>query len=179
MSIRLMLLPALLASSMAAAPAFAQTAATRATTAAAATAATPGTSAVPAAAAPATATAAATAPTTRRDMVVERRITALRSKLKITAAEQKPFDDFAQAMRENAHRMDDAITEKRAGAATASAVDQMKAYAGLAQAHSEEVNRLVGPFTTLYEALSPEQKKLADQSFRDFSNNPRMREARG
>ncbi len=75
-------------------------------------------------------------------MVVERRITELHSKLKITAAEQKPFDDFAQAMRDNAHRMDDLVAKRRA-AATATAVDQMKAYADLAQAHAEEVHASV------------------------------------
>ena len=39
---------------------------------------------------------------------------------------------------------------------------------------------LLTPFGALYDALSPDQKKLADQSFRDFSNGPRgVRAARG
>ena len=105
--------------------------------------------------------------------MVERRITELHAKLKITPAEQKPFDDFAQAMRDNASRMDDMSGQRQSAAATATAVDQMKSYSGMAQAHAEEVSHLIGPFSTLYDALSPEQKKLADQSFRDFSAGPR------
>ena len=112
----------------------------------------------------------ATAAPTRRDTIVERRIADLRSNLKITAAEQKPFEEFAQAMRDNARRMDEAVSAKRTSAATATAVEQMRAYAELAQAHSEEVNRLVAPFATLYDALSPDQRKMADQSFRKFSS---------
>ncbi len=151
MSIRSTLLPAIVAGLLAAAPAIAQ----------------------PAATAPAqpTATPAPAAPAvTHRDNVVEHRITELHSKLKITGAEQKPFDDFAQAMRDNAQRMDTAVSAKRANAATATAVEQMRAYAELAQAHSDEVNRLVGPFSSLYDALTPEQRKMADQSFREFSS---------
>ncbi len=160
MSIRSTLLPALVAGLLAATPVLAQTAGT----------AKP---AVPQAAMPAPAA-------TPRDNVVEHRITELHTKLKITAAEEKPFNDFAQAMRDNARKMDDAVGEKRANTATATAVEQMTAYSALAQAHAEQVSHLVGPFTTLYDTLSPEQKKLADQSFREFSARPQMaRAARG
>ena len=57
--------------------------------------------------------------------------------------------------------------------ATATAVDQMKAYSEMAQAHAEEVSHLIGPFSALYDVLSPDQKKMADQSFREFANGPR------
>ncbi len=157
MSIRMTMMPVVFAGLLAAAPVMAQPAAT-----------------------PATPTSPAPAAASRRDNVVERRIAELHAKLKITPAEQKPFDDFAQAMRDNAQRMDNAIGTKQANAATATAVEQMKAYSELAQAHAEEVNRLLAPFSTLYNALSPDQKKLADQSFREFSNGPRgARTARG
>ena len=157
MSIRSVLLPALAAGLLAATPVLAQT-----------------TSSAPL-------PAAAPAPNaTHRDNVVEHRIAELHRKLKITAAEEKPFNDFAQAMRDNARRMEEAVSQKRANATTATAVEQMAAYSALAQAHAEEVARLVGPFTTLYDALSPEQKKLADRSFREFSSRPQAaRAARG
>ena len=159
MSIRLTLMPALVAGLFAAAPLMAQT-----------TAATPATASAPA-------PAAASAPATHRDTMVERRITELHAKLKITPAEQKPFDDFAQAMRDNATRMDQLVSDHRTMAQTATAVDQLKAYSDMAQAHAEEVSHLVTPFSTLYAALSPEQKKMADQSFRDFANGPQARRA--
>ena len=180
MSIRLSLLPALVAGLFAAAPVMAQTATPQAVTPptvtpqAGATVTTPsGAARSPAATATPAAAAAPAASATRRDTMVERRITELHSKLKITAAEEKPFGDFAQAMRDNAQRMDQAVSDKRSSAATATAVDQMKAYAELAQAHADEVSHLVGPFSTLYDTLSPEQKRMADQSFRDFSNGSR------
>lgn len=117
---------------------------------------------------------------TRRDVMVERRIAELQTKLKITPAEQKSFDGFAQAMRDNTHSMDEAMAKRQASLATASAVDQMKAYADMTKAHAEDVARLVVPFDTLYAALSPDQKKLADQSFREFSMGPRAaRNVRG
>lgn len=125
----------------------------------------------------ASATAASPAATvTHRNEQVERRIADLHSKLKITAAEQKPFDDFAQAMRDDAAHTEQAMSAQRASVQTQSAVDQLKGYAALAQAHSDGVNGLVGPFTTLYGALSPEQQKMADQSFRDFANQMQQRE---
>lgn len=165
MSMRLKHVPALaLAGLLVAGPVFAQA---------------PAPAATPAPAVTAPSATAATPATTHRDVMVERRITELHTKLKITPAEQPPFDAFATAMRDNASRMDDAVTKRRAGAATATAVDQMKAYAELAQAHAEEVQHLVPSFSTLYDALSPAQKKMADQSFRDFSNDARSRAAHG
>ena len=76
--------------------------------------------------------------------MVERRITELHSsKLKITPAEQKPFDDFAQAMRDNAsavwtslvsdHRAHGCQDRHGRGPAASS-------YSDMAQAHAEEVS---------------------------------------
>jgi protein CpxP len=159
MSIRLTMMPALVAGLLAATPLLAQTTPT------------PTTPAAPAA--PAT----AATPATHRDAMVERRITELHAKLKITPAEQKPFDDFAQAMRDNATHMDQMVSNRHTMVQTATAVDQLKSYSDMAKAHADEVSNLVAPFSSLYAALSPEQKKMADQSFRDFSNGPAMRRA--
>ena len=171
MSIRTMSIRTTLASTFAAAllastPVLAQAPATpaAATQAPAATSAAPGKTASPA------------ATVTHRNEVVERRIAELHSKLKITAAEQKPFDDFAQAMRDDAAHTEEAMNAQKANYESETAVEQLKAYATVAQAHSEGVNGLVGPFTTLYAALSPEQQKMADQSFRDFASQAQQRE---
>ena len=123
--------------------------------------------AAPASPAPASPAAGDAAPA-RAHPAVEKRILDLRSKLKITPDETKAFDDFAQVMRDNANRMDGLAKTQQQGLATMTAVDQMKAYEAMAQAHADDMQRLVPSFSRLYEALSPEQKKLADQSFRDF-----------
>jgi hypothetical protein len=153
MSIRLIrrTAPVLLAGALLAGPGYAQTPAT-----------------------PAAASAAPAAPT-HRDTMVETRITELHKTLKITPAEQKPFDDFAAVMRANAQHMDELVRARQQSSATATAVDQMHAYGDMAQAHAEDMQKLVPAFATLYDALSPAQKKLADQSFRQFSSGSRAR----
>ena len=124
--------------------------------------------------------AAPAAASSRVNMAVEHRITALHASLKITPAEQKPFDDFAQVMRDNASHMSGLVQQREQAAKTGTAVDQMQSYSAMAQAHAEDMQRLVPAFTTLYDTLSPDQKKAADQSFRAFANRPETaRAARG
>jgi phosphate-selective porin len=155
MSIRMITraLPILLTGAMLAAPAFAQTAAP---------AATPAPAPAPVTAAPGKASAA-----------VERRITELHSKLKITPAEQASFDGFANVMRANAEHMDVMVARRQETNGTASAVEQMQIYGDMAQAHAEDMHKLVPAFASLYNSLTPAQQKLADQSFRQMPRPPR------
>ena len=99
---------------------------------------------------------------------VEKRISALRAKLKITPDESKAFDDFAQIMRDNANRMDGLVKDQTDSIDTKTAVDQMKSYQAMATAHADDMQRLVPAFSRLYDELSPVQKKEADESFRNF-----------
>jgi hypothetical protein len=46
-----------------------------------------------------------------------------------------------------------------------SALDDMKQYEQITQAHADGTKHLVDAFEPLYASLSPEQKKLADASF--------------
>ena len=50
-------------------------------------------------------------------------------------------------------------------ATNVSAVEDMKQYATIAQAHADGMKKLVDAFDPLYSSLSPEQKKLADATF--------------
>ena len=108
-----------------------------------------------------------------QNAALEKRITDLHNRLKITPAEQKPFDDFAQVMRDNAQRMDGLMLRRRSTAAAASAVDQMREYSEMAQAHAEDLQHLTAAFSALYDVLSPDQKKAADQSFRQLATTRR------
>lgn len=112
---------------------------------------------------------AAAASMTKPHPDVEKRIAELRKTLKITPAETTAFDSFAQVMRDNADKIDALIEDRRTNAAALNAVDQLKAYAALAQAHLDEMQRLVPAFSQLYETLAPGQKKIADDDFRNFS----------
>jgi hypothetical protein len=157
MSTRLPLFPALLAGLFAAGPVLAQ-----------------GTPAPASTTAP-TATAAAIQ---KRDTMVERRITQLHADLNITAQQQPQFDAFANAMRQNASEMDQFQADHASVTASGSAVDLLKTYASFTQMHAQEVQNLVGPFSALYDALSPEQKRVADRSFRTFARAQQQHDAR-
>jgi len=98
---------------------------------------------------------------------VEARIAELRKRLRITPAEQPQWDAFAQVMRENAAHMDRFLQDP-AAVAKLNAVQGMRGYAEMAQAHAEDMQRLLPAFEALYNAMSPEQQRLADQAFRNF-----------
>ena len=118
-----------------------------------------------------------TASAQKRNAFVEQRITELRTEIKITPDEQKSFDDFADVMRHNAADID-GVTEKSAALpATASAVERMQAYSNVAQTHAQNVQQLTSAFTTFYNTLTPQQKKIVDASFADHAQKAMARRA--
>ena len=112
--------------------------------------------------------AASTAPEGRREGQVERRIRTLHARLKITPQQEAQWEQFAQVMRDNARNADQ-ISAERAQRLNQqmSAVDDLQSYAEITQAHAQDVQRLVPAFQALYNSLSPEQRTLADQVFRN------------
>jgi hypothetical protein len=106
------------------------------------------------------------APPAKAHAVVEKRIEMLRKKLKITPDQSKAFDDFAQVMRDAANRMDTLLSMQAKAMPTMNAVDHMKAYEAITQAHADDMQREVPAFSRLYDTLTPAQKKAADESFR-------------
>ena len=104
----------------------------------------------------------------RRSESVEQRIAALHAALKITPAEEPAWEAVAQTMRDNAATMRKLAEETAARARKGmTAIEDMQSYDELARAHADEMNSLLAAFTTLYNSLPDEQKKLADQVFRD------------
>lgn len=116
---------------------------------------------------------ASSAPATAKDHAqkradaVERRITELHAKLKITDQQSKQWDAFAQTMRDNAQKADQAFHDRAQSIATMSAPDAMKSYADLTQLHADNMKKLSSSFNDLYAVLSPEQKQLADALYRN------------
>lgn len=98
---------------------------------------------------------------------VDQRITALHTKLQIAPAQQPQWDQFTQVMRVNAQAMDDRFQRRVQVMPTMSAAENMQSYAHLVVEHGEDVQRLTAAFDTLYAGLSDQQKRIADQSFRD------------
>ncbi|RKP52520.1 Spy/CpxP family protein refolding chaperone [Trinickia fusca] len=123
-------------------------------------------------AAPAQASAASMPAADRDTARVEARITQLHSQLKITAAQEAQWKTFADVMRENGATMDKLYHDRIEAAKTQSALDNMKQYADIAQAHADGMKKLVGAFEPLYSSLSPQQKQLADTTFRARMSAP-------
>lgn len=98
---------------------------------------------------------------------VDQHLADLHRRLRITPAEQRQWDLFAQTVRENAVRMDQ-LFAARAGAATLNAVEDLRSYAGIAEAHAQDMQRLLPMFEALYGAMSADQRKLADTAFKEF-----------
>ena len=123
----------------------------------------PSTSAAPVLLAQADTTAKAKTHKPRAERV-EDRIKSLHDQLKITPAQEQQWSAVAQAMRDGAQSMDAAI-KQRIEARGSSAVDELKAYEGIIDAHSQEVQKLIPPFQALYDTMSDDQKKTADELF--------------
>jgi hypothetical protein len=109
------------------------------------------------------------------ESLVERRIADLHSRLHITPQQSQQWDQFAQVMRDNAKAMD-TIYQQRAGRlGSMTAVDNMQSYAQIEQERAQDMQKLVPAFQTLYGSLSDQQKKTADQMFRNYAANDHAR----
>ena len=97
---------------------------------------------------------------------VEARIKTLHSSLHITTAQEPLWNNFAQVMRENAKVMADQRKEVARNAESRSAVDTLKSYAAVIDAHADEIRKLLPTFQALYDSMSEAQKKTADAVFR-------------
>ncbi len=95
---------------------------------------------------------------------VEQRIKMLHDNLKITAAQEQLWAPVAQAMRDQAAAMQQAIQNRRQNPSM-NAVEDLKAYEAIADAHAQGLQKLVPAFGALYAALSDDQKKEADTLF--------------
>jgi periplasmic protein CpxP/Spy len=109
---------------------------------------------------------------------VEDRIGYLHAQLKITSAQESQWNAFADVMRNNGQTMAQLFQQRKA-AGNLSAIDDMKQYAAIAQAHADGTKKLVDAFDPLYASFSPEQKKVADETFRGGATGPRHGAHRG
>src|SRR5579863_7697008 len=97
---------------------------------------------------------------------VEVRIKDLHRKLHITAAQKPQWDDLTTVMRSNAQAMVDLQKQRTADAPSMSAVDVVKSYESVIEAHEDGMKKFVPPFEALYNSMSDAQKKTADSLFR-------------
>jgi molecular chaperone GrpE (heat shock protein) len=140
----------------------------------------PGASSAPMApapsASPASSSANAQSVKPRSDAQVEARIKQLHGELKITSAQEDDWNKMAQDMRDNAQDMATLLQQRNTEAKShpMNAVDNLKNYEQITDAHADGLKKIVPDFETLYDSMSSAQKKTADTVF-NRSVNQRVR----
>jgi len=116
---------------------------------------------------------AAAAATSTKPETVEQRIVALKTALKITPDQESKWEAVATAMRENAASMDKLVKEKQGKMASLNAIDDLKTYQEFTETRLEGLKHLTSAFKSLYDSMTPEQKKNADTVFEKYTpQNP-------
>ncbi len=116
--------------------------------------------------------ASATAKAEKADKRLEARIKDLHTQLQITPQQEPLWGKVADTMRSNADHMSALYQQRMSQTDTFTAVDDLKSYGDLAQAHADSVKNLETAFEPLYAALSDTQKKAADAAFRGGAGKP-------
>ncbi len=97
---------------------------------------------------------------------VEVRVKELHKKLHITDAQKTQWDNLAQVMRDNAKAMVDLQKQRSADTKSMTAVEVVKSYASVIEAHEAGMKKFIPAFEALYDSMSDAQKKTADSLFR-------------
>ena len=95
---------------------------------------------------------------------VEGRLAFIKTELKITDAQLAVWNKFADAVRDNAKAMEQAMQTGMTGASQSGTLpDRLARREKIMAAHLEALRNLTAAVDPLYAALSPEQKKTADE----------------
>jgi hypothetical protein len=97
---------------------------------------------------------------------VEARIKELHAKLNITPAQEELWNKVTEVMRDNEKTMEALIKTRSEKATTMTAVDDLKSYSEIADAHADGLKKFIPAFEPLYASMSDDQKKNADTLFR-------------
>jgi LTXXQ motif family protein len=97
---------------------------------------------------------------------IESRIKELHKMLHVTAAQEAPWKNLTQVMRDNAQVMVALQNQRVADTQSMNAVDSVKSYASVIDAHRAGMMKFVPAFTAFYDSLSDAQRKTADSMFR-------------
>ena len=97
---------------------------------------------------------------------VETRIKELHAKLKINDGQEALWKTVAQQMRDSAKAMREMNETRETNTGTMSAVDDLKSYGEIASMHADSMKKFLDAFTPLYNNMTDDQKKNADEIFR-------------
>ena len=118
---------------------------------------------------------AATPKAAKAESQVDQRIAQMHRRLKITPQQEPAWSGFTQIMRDNAASTEQAYKDRRASLATMSAEQNMQNFAQIVQSRAQGVQSLSASFQTLYDAMSDDQKRTADNLFRHYADRAEAR----
>jgi len=98
---------------------------------------------------------------------VEARIKELHERLHVTGAQTEQWEAIAAVMRDNAKSIAALVADKRSRENSMTATDDLHAYEEIAAAHAESVKKLANAFDPFYAGMTADQKKVADDVFRE------------
>ncbi len=101
---------------------------------------------------------------------IESHIAGLHSTLKITAAQEPLWQNFAAVMRQNVVQMDAVYAKRQNGYGAMNAVQDLVSYGEVEETNAHNVQMLLPPFQALYDSFSPQQKKAADATFLRYTD---------
>lgn len=107
---------------------------------------------------------------------VEKRITELHAKLKITKDQEALWKAIAQEMRDEGKAFQDAIHTREGKADKMTAVEDLVSYQEMAALHADSLKKFLAVFTPLYSVMSNDQKANADQVFREHKHGKKKAE---
>jgi periplasmic protein CpxP/Spy len=119
-----------------------------------------------------TATAQAPAPTypsVSVEQMTRQRLTELHNNLGITASEQPAWNRFADTAMGNARTLGQLDRERAEALPTMNAVQNMRSFAQIRSQEAANMQRALPAFENLYAQLTPSQRQIADQTFRNYA----------
>jgi hypothetical protein len=112
------------------------------------------------------ATMTSSAPEAPGPDAVEARIKELHRRLHITDAQKTQWDNLTSVMRDNAQAMLAIEKQRAADSSSMNAVDVVKSYESVIEAHEDGMKKFIPAFQALYDSMSDSQKQIADSMFR-------------
>lgn len=94
---------------------------------------------------------------------MQQRLRQLHDRLAITPAQRPQWDAVVATLRDNAQALRASPAGRALRTGQMNAPEELRAAADLERQRAEAMQRMIGPVDTLYAALSPEQRQVADQ----------------
>lgn len=102
---------------------------------------------------------------------VEDRIKTLHDKLLVTSAQEEKWGVVAQTMRDNEAAIAVLVEARHKNGASMTALDDLQSYENITQAHADGIKKMIVSFQALYNDMSDDQKKNADNIFGKYEGH--------